>query len=175
MHTAIQQTAMNSNSHSDISQAITFREIKVSSPAFSDGEMIPALYTCDGANINPPLDILNIPWEAKSLAIVMTGSYGDKEWSHWLAWNIPPVRHIEEGRKMEAEGLNYFGRKQYEGPCPSGGLHEYQFKVYALKELLTLHSCTTKEELEKAISDLIIGFGTISCHYRRMQHENNTP
>ena len=35
-----------------------------------DREMIPVKYTCDGANINPSLDIKGIPDQARSLAII---------------------------------------------------------------------------------------------------------
>lgn len=156
------------NIQPDLEQAVSFKVLKVTSPEFSDGDILPAKYTCDGANVNPPLEIDNIPYEAKSLAIIMTGTYDEKkEWAHWLAWNIPPMAHIAENRRMEIEGLNYFGRKMYEGPCPSGGLHKYQFKVYALKDFMHLHSYITKEDLEKAMSDLIIGFGAITCFCQR--------
>ena len=32
-------------------------KLKITSPAFEEGEQIPAKYTCDGDNINPPLEI----------------------------------------------------------------------------------------------------------------------
>ena len=39
--------------------------IKIPSPVFGEGERIPAKYTCDGANVNPPLDISGVPKAAK--------------------------------------------------------------------------------------------------------------
>ena len=41
----------------DVLQAAEGRpvEIRLSSPAFQPGGMIPARYTCDGENISPPL------------------------------------------------------------------------------------------------------------------------
>jgi len=162
---------MNAISHSEVSQAVSYKQLKVASTAFSDGDLLPPRYTCDGANVNPPLDIADIPADAKSLVIIMTGTYdGKEEWAHWLTWNIPLVQHIAEGRHMEIEGLNYFGMKQYEGPCPTGGLHRYQFKVYALKEYLHLHSYAAKKDLEQAIAGLILAFGSITCYYQR--HNN---
>ncbi len=156
------------NQNREISRAVTFKELRVTCPAFNDGDLIPGKYTCDGENINPPLTIDDIPEDTRSLAIIMTGTYDEKqEWAHWLAWNIPPVSHITEGRRMEQQGLNYFSMKNYEGPCPSGGRHKYTFKIYALDTLLHLSSCTLKTELEKAISDHILAFGFISCCYQR--------
>ena len=36
-------------------------EIKVTIPAFGEGEMIPSKYTCDGENVSPPLAWTSIP------------------------------------------------------------------------------------------------------------------
>lgn len=149
-------------------QAVDFKELKITSPAFGDGDLIPSRYTCDGKNVNPPLNIHGIPATTKSLAVIVTGTYDEKEeWAHWLAWNITPVSHISEDRHMEIEGLNYFGRKRYEGPCPVGGLHKYHFKVYALDSDLHINSCAAKNDLERAISDHILGFGVITGLYQR--------
>ncbi len=157
---------MNRKAFPELVQSVTFKEMKVTSPAFSDSDMLPARFSCYGENINPPLVIDHIPAEAQTLAIIMTGTYdGRQEWAHWLAWNIPPVTHIAENRQMEMEGINYFSRHGYDGPCPAGGLHTYDFKVYALDDRLQLPSAVTKSELERAISDHILAFGYISCFY----------
>lgn len=156
------------NIHTEIEKAVSFKNLKITSAAFAEGDLIPPKYTCDGANINPPLEIGLLPESTKSLAIIVTGTYDEsREWAHWLAWNIPAVGHLDENRRMEIEGLNYFGRKRYEGPCPTGGLHKYEFRVYALNDVLHLHSSSTKEDLEKAMCDHIIGFGVMSCFYQR--------
>jgi len=42
--------------------------LKLSSPAFQNGGEIPKKYSCDGANVNPPLTIENVPSNTKSLA-----------------------------------------------------------------------------------------------------------
>ena len=36
-------------------------EIKITSSAFKEGEMIPAKYTCDGEDISPPLQWDSVP------------------------------------------------------------------------------------------------------------------
>jgi len=159
---------MKKQVYPEITQAVSFKKLSVTSPAFSESEMLPVRFTCDGENINPPLEIKYIPDNTKSLAVIMTGTYdGKEEWAHWLAWNITPASHIAEHRKMEMEGLNYFSGRRYEGPCPSGGLHSYSFKVYALDSYLQLPSATTKAELERTISEHILAFGILNCFYRR--------
>jgi len=41
--------------------------MKIISPAFGNGGFIPPKYTCNGENINPPLEFKEVPAEAKSL------------------------------------------------------------------------------------------------------------
>ena len=48
-----------------IEKEVDYKLLAVTSTAFHNGEMIPATYTCDGENINPPLDIKKIPEKAK--------------------------------------------------------------------------------------------------------------
>jgi phosphatidylethanolamine-binding protein (PEBP) family uncharacterized protein len=43
-------------------------KMKVTSSAFQEGANIPSKFTCDGADTSPPLQIADIPSEAKSLA-----------------------------------------------------------------------------------------------------------
>jgi len=45
--------------------------IKLSSPAFEDGGMIPGKYTCDGDDVSPHLNWENIPDGTQSIAIIM--------------------------------------------------------------------------------------------------------
>lgn len=63
--------------------------LKVTSSAFRDGGKIPAKYTCDGSNMNPPLRIDNFPKAAKSLVLIADDPDAPgRAWIHWLVWNI---------------------------------------------------------------------------------------
>ena len=70
--------------------------MQLTSSAFKQGEEIPALYTCDGRNINPELLISHVPLEAESLVLIMDDpdvpASVRKEcmWDHWVVFNIPP-------------------------------------------------------------------------------------
>jgi len=44
--------------------------LKLTSPDFENGTLIPKKFTCDGDDINPTLFIENIPAETKSLALI---------------------------------------------------------------------------------------------------------
>jgi Raf kinase inhibitor-like YbhB/YbcL family protein len=145
-----------------------FKPLTVTSHAFKEGDPIPSKYTCDGKNINPPLDIENIPPEAKCLAIIVDDPDAPKgTWVHWVVWNIPVTHHIPESKIPGNEGINDSGQNHYHGPCPPSGTHRYFFKVYALNELIDLPGTADKKWLEKAMANHIIAFGEIMGVYHR--------
>ena len=45
--------------------------IEVRSAAFGQGEQIPSLHTCYGAQLSPPLTFSGVPEETVSMAVVM--------------------------------------------------------------------------------------------------------
>lgn len=153
-----------------IEKAIDYQLLDVSSTAFAAQGMIPVQYTCDGENISPPLDMNNIPEDAKCLALIVDDPDAPlKTWAHWLVWNIPLTHHIKEADIHGTEGCNDFQQQHYAGPCPPSGTHRYFFKVYALNALLRLPADTKKAELEKVMSSHIIGFGELVGLYSRKQ------
>jgi Raf kinase inhibitor-like YbhB/YbcL family protein len=153
---------------SQTANTVHYKPLLISSSAFKHQEMIPQKYTCDGQNISPALEIENIPAEAKCLALIMDdpdapmGTY-----VHWVVWNIPVGRHLNENKAHGMEGINDFQRPHYGGPCPPSGVHRYFFKIYALDRLLDLPSTTRKEQLETAMRDHIIAFGELIGLYTR--------
>lgn len=154
--------------HPDATTAINYKHLNVSSIAFGYESMIPVKYTCDGKNISPPLDIENIPKEAKCLVLIVDDPDAPvATWVHWLVWNIPVTHSIKENTVHGVEGINDFQLHKYRGPCPPSGTHRYFFKVYALNTLLLLPANTKKNQLEKAMSEHIIAFGEIIGLYRR--------
>ena len=149
-------------------KAVDYKRLKVSSTAFQDEGMIPSKYTCDGRNINPPLDIKQIPEEAKCMVLIVDDPDAPLGiWVHWLVWNIPVTHHLKENEVHGTEGMNDFRQHHYGGPCPPSGTHRYFFKVYALDTLLELPASTKKIQLEKAMSEHIIAFGELIGLYRR--------
>jgi Raf kinase inhibitor-like YbhB/YbcL family protein len=154
--------------HYEATKAIDYKELKVSSKAFMDGGYIPVKYSCDGANINPPLDIEHIPDNALSLVLIVDDPDAPiGTWVHWVAWNIPVTHHIKENEIHGIEGYNDFQQHHYGGPCPPSGTHHYFFKLYAVDSLLDLPATTKKAALEKAMSEHIIGFGELVGLYER--------
>ncbi|MDQ1275686.1 MAG: hypothetical protein QG610_1261, partial [Euryarchaeota archaeon] len=100
---------------------------------FESNSTIPKKYTCNGENINPPLEFTNIPEETESLVLIMDDPDSPMNpFTHWIVWNIEPVAKIEEDSIPGVEGMNNFRKIGYGGPCPSSGTHRYYFRVYAL-------------------------------------------
>ncbi len=154
--------------HPEATMAVDYKHLKVSSTAFQYEEFIPVKYTCDGKNISPPLDIENIPEEAKCLVLIVDDPDAPvATWVHWLVWNIPVTHHMNENAVHGTEGLNDFQQQHYGGPCPPSGTHRYFFKVYALNALLDLPSNTKKTQLERVMSEHIIAFGELVGLYER--------
>lgn len=146
-------------------------ELKITSPAFVTNGYIPARYTCDGTNINPPLEIDNVPAEAKSLVLIVDDPDAPVGmWVHWVVWNIDPAtREIAEDTvpRAAAQGKNDWKRNGYGGPCPPSGVHRYFFKLYALDTKLNLGAGTTKTSLEKAMHGHILANAELIGLYKR--------
>ncbi len=142
--------------------------IDVSSKVFSAGEEIPARYTCDGEDVNPPLTIGKLPDKTQSLALIVEDPDAPMgTWDHWLVWNIPPANEISEDSIPGTEGKNSFNKHHYGGPCPPSGTHRYFFKIFALDSELDLGADTDKEALEKAMVNKILGRGEIMGLYSK--------
>lgn len=139
-----------------------YKPLNITSTAFRAGERIPSKYTCEGKDINPPLDIDGIPEKAISLVLIVDDPDAPgKTWVHWLVWNIPITHHIKENSVPGEQGWNDFKKVSYGGPCPPSGTHRYFFKVYALDALLKLSPRTIKKELELAMGDHILAYGEL--------------
>lgn len=155
-------------------------QIRVSSPAFRDGDMIPKKYTCDGEDASPPLQFSGVPAGTKSLVLICDDPDAPVgTWTHWVLFNLPPdTKTLAEKIPASAtlpsgaiHGQNSWGGRKigYGGPCPPSGTHRYYFKVYALDVKLDLHAGTTKKHLVKAMKRHIIGQGELMGTYKRQK------
>jgi len=131
------------------------------SPSFDNSDLIPKKFTGDGGDINPELQIQNVPIEAVSLALVLHdpdapipgGFY------HWLVWDIDPRTALikEESTPPGAlEGVNGMGQIGYVGPKPPSGIHHYHFMLYALDDELQLSEGATIKELMNSMDGHIV-------------------
>jgi len=146
------------------------KELTITSSVFENKGFIPARYTCDGEDVNPPLSIDGVPVRTESLVLIVDDPDAPMgTWDHWVVWNIPSVTKIEENSVPGTEGLNDFRKLSYGGPCPPSGTHRYYFKVYALDKKLDLPSNSRKRDVEKAMEGHILAKGEIMGLYARAQ------
>lgn len=105
------------------------------SVAFDNGGSIPKQYTCEDANISPPLQWGAVPEGTAELVITVTDTDANG-FVHWVVAGIDPgVQAIPEGTLPVGaiETANDSGTIGWTGPCPPPGLpHHYVFNLYAL-------------------------------------------
>lgn len=146
-------------------------KMKISSSAFMNNQTIPVKYTCDGADVNPPLSFGGLPQDTKSLVLIVDDPDAPMgTWVHWVVFNIPAdISEVEENSvpKDAVLGINDFGDTAYGGPCPPSGTHRYYFKLYALDSMLDLPEGTGKEELLDEMEDNVLGFAELIGLYER--------
>ncbi len=150
--------------------------MKLSSSAFEEGGRIPSKYTCDSDNVNPSLEISDVPSGAKALALIMEDPDVPKNlrpdgmWDHWIVFNIPPdTSQIPEGKEPRGtHGEGTSGNQNYNGPCPPDREHRYFFKLFALDSTLELKEKATKPELEKAMEGHILEKTELMGTYERI-------
>lgn len=147
--------------------------MKLTSPVFQNDKEIPSKYTCDGINISPPLEITDVPIEAKSLVLIMDDpdaiKPANKVWDHWIIFNIPATTNkIEEGKEPEGiHGKGTSNNLKYIGPCPPDARHRYYFKLYALDSNLSLPEGVNKQQVEEAMKGHILAQTTLIGTYIR--------
>lgn len=141
----------------------------LSSPAFTDSGEIPRQFTCDGADVSPPLAWSGVPAEAKSLVLIVDDPDAPDPaaprmtWVHWVLYNLPPSTNgLKEGVRSPdlplgtLEGVNDWKRTGYGGPCPPVGRHRYFHKLYALDTVLPDLRSPTKNRVVEAMQGHVI-------------------
>jgi Raf kinase inhibitor-like YbhB/YbcL family protein len=113
--------------------------MKLVSSAFADGAAIPRRFTCDGANLSPPLQWSSAPEGTRSFVLLCDDPGAPAgTWHHWAAYDIPPtMMELVEGIGQKPnlkQAVNDFRKTGYGGPCPphGHGPHHYHFRLLAL-------------------------------------------
>jgi Raf kinase inhibitor-like YbhB/YbcL family protein len=151
-------------------------EMKITSRAFKEGEMIPSKYTCDGDNVSPQLMWSGYFADTKSFALIADDPDAPAGvWVHWVIYNIPPsinelTENMPKDKTLDSgvkQGVNDSRKTGYDGPCPPNGIHRYYFKLYALDILLNKDAGMTKQELLKVMEGHIIAEAQLMGKYKR--------
>jgi Raf kinase inhibitor-like YbhB/YbcL family protein len=150
----------------------------LTSAAFVHQGAIPPKFTCEGADVSPPLTWSNLPPGTKSLALIVDDpdapdpAAPKMTWVHWVLYNIPPaVSGLPEGASVlppgTRQGLNDWQSIDYRGPCPPIGRHRYFHKLYALDAVLPDLGRPTKVMLEKAMKGRVLGQAELVGTYQK--------
>ena len=130
-------------------------------------------YTCDGANISPPLTFSDIPEGTESLALVVDDPDAPNGvFTHWMYFDMSPatLQIVENDKPLTGRaGLNSFGTTDYGGPCPPDGSHRYFFKLYAMDATLDLPEGVSREELLQAVAEHQIDAAELMGTYARTE------
>ncbi|MGH9966456.1 MAG: YbhB/YbcL family Raf kinase inhibitor-like protein [Pyrinomonadaceae bacterium] len=150
--------------------------MKLTSSAFQHGSPIPAIYTCDGKDLSPPLLWADVPEGAQSFILICDDPDAPRgTWTHWVVYNIPAeVRELNEGMPTTdtlangaSQGMNDFKRVGYGGPCPPSGTHRYFFRLYALDSRLRLQPRAERAEVDHDMDGHVLALGELMGTYRR--------
>ncbi|HKP14406.1 MAG TPA: YbhB/YbcL family Raf kinase inhibitor-like protein [Gemmatimonadaceae bacterium] len=150
----------------------------LSSSAFASGGAIPTRYTCDDANVSPPLAWSGAPPGTKSFALIVDDPDAPdpaaprRVYVHWVLYDIPAtVAELEEGAARAdgaREGLNDDEGRAYTRPCPPIGRHRYFHKLYALDAMLgDLGSGARKADVERAMAGHVLATAELMGTYSR--------
>lgn len=153
--------------------------LRIESPAFQAQGKIPQKYTCDGADVSPPLAWSGVTEGTKSLVLISDDPDAPMgTWVHWVLYNLPPEPHeLQEGvPKTETipngakQGITDFRRVGYGGPCPPPGpAHRYFFKLYALDTVLTLPPKASKADVLLAMNGHELAHVELMGTYQRQR------
>jgi len=143
--------------------------LNLQSSAFAANAPIPPRYTCEAANVSPPLAWSGAPATAKSFALIVEDpdapdpAKPTRVVTHWVAYNIPATTPglSENASKTgmpagSAQGLNEGSKPAYMGPCPPIGSHRYFFKLYALDTVLSGLKNPKKADLQQAMQTHVV-------------------
>lgn len=152
----------------------------ISSAAFHDNGEIPAVHTCEGEDLSPPLRFSGVPATAASLALVVDDPDAPDPraprmtWVHWVLYDLPPdCGGLSQGVAASAlppgarQGQNDWHRTGYGGPCPPIGRHRYFHKLYALDTRLGRLERPTKAELERAMRGHVLATAVLIGTYEK--------
>jgi len=138
---------------------------------FTDNTRILKKYTCDGDNVNPAIEISDVPTGAKSLILIVDDPDAPGgTFVHWLVWNISPnTKKIDEDSvpSNAVQGITDFRRNEYGGPCPPSGTHRYKFKLYALDTILNIPTNSKSSYVQKAMQGHILAQTVLTGLYSR--------
>lgn len=152
--------------------------LALKSSAFEQGAEIPTRFTCEGADVSPPLSWSGPPAGTRSFALIVDDPDAPDPaapkvtWVHWVLYDLPgsstglaeAITALPSGAR---DGRNDWKREGYGGPCPPVGRHRYFFRLYALDAPLGDLRSPTKKALLEAMEGHVLGRAELVGTYQK--------
>ncbi|HEY2356088.1 MAG TPA: YbhB/YbcL family Raf kinase inhibitor-like protein [Phenylobacterium sp.] len=151
-------------------------KLKVTTPAFKDGEQIPFENTQYRSNTFPGLTWTKGPAATKSYVLIMQDNsllLRGAPILHWTLFNIPAnVTKLDAGMAPTGNppgssyGPNYMGAaKPYTGPrTPPGPGDNYHFQIFALDTTIPDEGKSSYEAITTAMNGHVLASGEVVGH-----------
>lgn len=144
----------------------------LASSTFAEGEAIPREFSCDGADVSPPLSWTGVP--AGTAAVVLVVDDPDaRGFVHWIVLDLPGSdgdlpKGVAPNATSPQQGRNDFGHAGWGGPCPPSGTHHYRFTLTALRAPLGLGDHPDGAAVRDALGRAkVLGKAILTATYRR--------
>lgn len=147
--------------------------MNIESPDFSEGEVVPRRFTCEGEDVSPRLRWSGVPEQTKELLLIVDDPDAPGGlFIHWVLGGMDRGRTgLNEGEVPEeaTQGINDYGNIGYGGPCPpvGHGEHRYYFTLYALAQPLMLKEGDTAEVARVAARGNVLEEAKLMGRYER--------
>lgn len=151
------------------------RGLELTSSAVASGQALPALYTCSGRDILPPLKFGKIPASTSELALFLLdlghtesvggGSLQAKVKVAWVIHGLKPTLTGVAAGKPPAEAVA--GHQRYSICPPKGSTGEYMFRLYALPRPVSLPRGLSDLEAFRRINRASSASGYLLSTYAR--------
>ena len=154
--------------------------LRVMSPAFVDGAVMPDHYASAGG-ASPPLEIGGVPKDAKEIVLICEDPDAPLRhpFVHWMLRVPARVTSLAQGIVTTpkppnaplgtVQGKSTLHRHGYTGPTPppGHGPHHYHFQVFALDSPLMLPPDAPRDEVVSAMRGRVIAKGEVVGVYEQ--------
>jgi phosphatidylethanolamine-binding protein (PEBP) family uncharacterized protein len=149
--------------------------LAISSPVLSSKGLLPARYTCAGADVSPPMVWGNVPAGTSELALFLlnlakptpaaNGALQARVVVAWALHGLKPTLTRLPAGKIPAGAV--VGHRRYSICPPKGGTGEYLFRLYALPSRLAANPKLSDLELFRQVNKDSSAVGYFISFYTR--------
>jgi len=133
---------------------------------------LPARYTCDGANVSPPITWSKVPPHTAELFLFVFNALAvhGKNFDDWAVAGLKPTLHGLSAAKLPPGaivGRNDFGKTGYSLCPPKGKKLSYLFILYAVPHKLGVKPGFNANEVRKMSGNIATHGGLLGLSYKR--------